>query len=125
MKSFLIALSLFAILVTGTVLNCLYLEKVTDELLDLEKAFPTKTEDGKSSPASAIEHARELWQKALSKIQLGANTKYLNAVTTALDNLTDYYEHGTAADYIAARSQFVESLKSLKRSDSLSLGNII
>ena len=125
MKSFIIALSLLFLMITATVLNCIYLEKITNNLLDLEKQFPEKAEDGKSSPAAAIDRAKELWEEAFPKIQIGANMRYLNAVSTALNHLCDHYENGSVADYIAARTQFIEAIKTLKHSDSLSIGNII
>lgn len=125
MKAFIIALSLLAVLITGTALNCLYVENITDRLLTLEEDFPLKNEDGKSSPAAVITRARELWEESFPYLEFGANMRYLNAITTAFDNLAVYYENGTVADYEAARRQLVEALKTLKHSDSLSFGNII
>lgn len=125
MKSFLASLILLASLLISSILNCAYIDKVTEEMLDLEKSFPTKKEDGESPPARSIIEAKELWEASSARLFCTAKAGYVNTVTAALYNTADYYEHGTYADYITSRTLLVEALEALRASDSLSLKSII
>lgn len=125
MKSFLIALTLLALLLTGTLLNCRYLDQVTGELLALEASFPTKYDNEKSSPDPTIDRARELWKQSQFYLEIGANMRHINAISASLDSVANHYANGSVADYLAARHQLIEALRSLRHADALTLRSII
>ncbi len=125
MKSFVASLIILAVLMICSVLNCIYIDKVTAKLLDLEACFPEKLDDSACSPALAIEQAEELWESAKPRLLCAAKAGYITAVTAALYNTCDYYEHGSSADYIAARRILVEAITALRISDSLNFSSII
>ena len=121
MKAFAASLILLAVLAGCAVINCIYIDRTVDKLTALEKSFPEKNQEGELQLSDELKSAVTTWENAAKCIGCTSNMKYINAVTLALDNLTDFYKHGSPADYIAARHLFIESLKALKNADSLSL----
>ena len=86
MKSFVASLIILAVLMICSVLNCIYIDKVTAKLLELEACFPEKLDDSACSPALAIEQAEELWESAKPRLLCAAKAGYITAVTAALYN---------------------------------------
>ncbi len=125
MKAFAASLIILAVLMICSVLNCIYIEKLTSKLLDLEASFPEKSDDNECPPSQAMEQAEELWEAAKPRLLCAAKAGYITAITAALYNTCDYYEHGSPADYIAARRILVEAVTALRVSDSLKLSSII
>lgn len=125
MRSFFASLVILGMLAFCAVLNCRYIDSTADKLKSLESSFPEKSEEGDIQIDPQIKQANDIWKKASEKIACTSNLKYVNAVTIAIDNLTDFYCHGSPADYIAARHLFLESLKALRYADSLSLISLI
>ena len=124
MKAVLLSLTLFGLLFLLATLNCRYLETVTETLLQKEALFPDKEKE-KNAPAEALVSAGEYWYTASRRLSNTVHTRYLNAVTTAFDNVISYYENGSVSDYLAARRQLTEALRSLQRADALTVASII
>ena len=124
MKSVLLSLALLLALLIGTVANCRYLDTVTGRLLEQEAHFPKKEQE-QNTPAEILVSAGAYWQEASERLANTVHTRYLNAVTAALDNVSSYYENGTVSDYLAARKQLTEALRSLQRADALTIASII
>ena len=124
MKTFIASLSIILVIIAFTVTSGLYVKNVTDKLLDLEAQFPEK-EDGESSPSAAITESEELLSSSYWKLTSLSHTKLANNVKTALSHLTSCYRHGTYADYMSARTSYVEALKSLRQIELPSFKGII
>ena len=125
MKAFLASLAILAVLLACSVLNCMYVEKITDGMLELESSFPEKQADGKSPPAEAIAKAEELWSQSSRRLLHFAKAGYVNSVTNALKNVQSYYSHGSISDYLAARAILKEAIRSLADAEAFSIGSII
>lgn len=125
MKAFAASLIILAVLMVCSVLNCIYIEKLTSKLLDLEASFPEKSDDTECPPSWEIKQAEALWESARPRLLCAAKAGYITSVTSALYNACDYYEHGSPADYIAARRLLVEAITALRVSDSLKFFSII
>lgn len=125
MKAFTASLILLAVLLVCSVLNCFYIDRVTEKMLTLCEQFPEKHFDGEEPLSESIELAVSEWEKARPRLRAASKAGYIYSVTTALYNTRDYYLHGTHCDYIAAKNQLVEALMALRVSDSLSFSSII
>ncbi len=125
MKAFIASLVILALLLVSSVLNCLYIDRLTGKLLALEACFPDKAEEGILPPSAAILEAEALWESSRPRLLAAAKAGYITAVTTALRNTRDFYENGTPADYIAARRMLIEAVTALRVSDSLRFSSII
>ena len=124
MKACIISLSILTALLCLSVINALYIDKVCSDLLSLEKSFPDK-EDGESSPDRSINRAEELWKSSYVIVTLTCHTESPNTVTLALEHLKSCYLHGSRADYLSARSAFINAVRALDQSEKLSFLNII
>ena len=124
MKAFIFSLSIIIAITAFTVASGLYVKSVTDRLLALEKRFPEK-EDGESSPSSVITESEELLNSSYEILTAISHTRLPNNVKTSLEHLISCYRHGTYADYMAARENYVEALRSLRQSEIPSLKGII
>ncbi len=125
MKSFIASLVILGILLLCSVINSIYIDRLSDKMLELEKIFPEKSEDGECPPNEKISEALSLWDESKPRLLAAAKNSYVNAISAALYNAADFYEHGAPADYIAARRLLREAVKALQMSDSLSLLGII
>lgn len=125
MKAFVCTAILFTLLLGGAIVNSLLLDKTTSDLLSLTDEFPVKAEDGSLPPDPTIREVEEIWDRQYRFLALSANQRYLTAVVTALNNVIDYYENGSVSDYLAAKSQLIEALKSLRHSDALRWESVI
>ncbi len=116
---------ILAVLAVCSILNCIYIENVTKELLRLESEFPQKDEDGKREASYAIENAEALWESAKERLLFVAKASYVNAITNALNNTRDFYENGSSSDYLISRSNFTEAVMSMRYCESLSIFSVI
>lgn len=124
MKAVILSLTLLSSLFLLATLNCRYLDTVTETLLQKEALFPDKEQE-KNAPAEALVSAGDYWYEASQRLSNTVHTRYLNAVTTAFDNVISYYENGSVSDYLAARRQLTEALRALQRADALTLASVI
>ena len=125
MKTFAVSLIILVALLISSVINCFYIDKISDKMLDIEKSFPEKIEDGELPPSEKINEAVKLWESSKDRLLASAKASYVNTITNSLNSVRDYYENGSPSDYISARSQLIEAIKNLKTSDSLKLSSII
>ena len=125
MKTFAASLVILAVLLICSVINCVYIDRISNKLLELEKSFPTKDEEGKLPPSDIITEAQNLWESSKDRLSAAAKSNYIYTITASLNSVCDFYENGSPADYISARSQLIEAIKILKASDSLKFSSII
>ncbi len=125
MKAFIASVMIMLSLGICSVINCIYIDKITSELLELESVFPSKSTDGKAPASQTIETAYELWQKSMPRLLCTVKASYINAITLAIENTRDFYLNGSSSDYNSSRSLLVEALKVMQASDSLKLTSII
>ena len=125
MKTFLASLILLCSLLLCSVLNCLFIDRVTSRLLEAERLFPDKAEEGERPLSLVLAEAEEEWERALPRLLCTVKASYISAVTVALHNTVEYYEHGSPADYAVSRTALTDALKALRAADSLSLKSIV
>ena len=125
MKTFIASLIILAILLLCSVINCIYIDRLAVKMLEFEGMFPEKSSDGECPSSEIINECLSLWNESKPRLLAAAKNSYINAISAALNNAADFYEHGASADYIAARHLFGEAVKSLQMSDSLNLLGII
>lgn len=125
MKAFLCSTVIFALLLGGAVFSSLFLQNTTDRLLALVEEFPIKSEDGESDPDPTLSRAEAFWEERRQLLDISANLRYSNNVTVALKSVIDYYENGSVSDYLVAKRQLIEALKTLRRSDTLRWESIV
>lgn len=125
MKAFIASLILLAALLVCSILNCFYIDRVTEKMLILCEQFPEKHSNGEEVLPESMALAVSEWETARARLRAASKAGYIYSVTTALYSTRDQYLHGTHSDYIAARNQLIEALRALRVSDSLSFSSII
>ena len=124
MKAFVAALAVFALLIGGSVIHALCLERISERLFTMEASFPEKKAET-NAPDPAIRQAEAYWNTVRDRLVGTVNMRYLNAVSNALRNVIDYYEEGSVSDYEASRSLLREAVETLRLSDKVGFASVI
>ena len=124
MKTTLLSLILLLAILAFTYLNALKVESIADKLLAMEESFPEKSQE-KNPPHKNLLLAEDFWEREQKVLLLTVHTRYISSISQSLGYILDYYQNGSESDYLAARSQLVLALNSLKTADSLSMLSFI
>ncbi len=124
MKAFMASLVVFAVLIVASLAHVFFVSRVAACLSTFETAFPCKEAD-KNSPDPILQRTEEYWLIMRNRLSYTVNARYLNAISTALCNVIDYYTCGSVSDYEASRSLFREAVANLRLADSISLAGLI
>ena len=124
MRAFIVSFAVFALILTLSVINGIYVTSFCGKLLRLEEAYPDK-EDGESPSCDEIERTEELLDKHYVFLCIIGNGKTANQLLSAFHHMRSTYYHGSRADYLSAKVAFVEAVKTLERSESIGIRGII
>ena len=127
MKTFLTSLLLMVLVVTFAAMNTVIVTRKTDELLAIADRFPTDAEQFeavKESIAADVSAFNELWNSALPFLAYTANYENLNRADEAAILLYASYQNHCAADFVAARYDFIDALRRLRSLQTISFSSI-
>ncbi len=127
MKSFIISLIVFAVVISAVTLNVFYISKITKELIDIVSELPNEAKDGSliydENPQFA--HLVKRWNENEFFISITVGNKEAENVNSILIKMIEYYGAGDTPNYRAARSMLLYSLHLIQTEEQLSIEGIL
>ena len=114
MRSFLLAILLFALMIFGIAANTVYLERLCDELADAIAALP----DMPDQSTAAADRITARWTKARPLVGLSVGDSTLNRIDDLLAALRAHMAAGSLADYTLAREQLRRAIEDLRSTET-------
>ena len=127
MKTFLAALLLMAVIVGFAALNTILVIKKTDELLGIAESFPANDiqfEAKKNDLSEKVTDFATLWSKAIPFLAYTSNYQNLNRADEAVTLLYASFQSDPAADFIAARYDFLDAMRRLRSLEAISFSSV-
>ena len=123
MKALIISIILLTVVITTSVIHCVYLEKITDNILKTIDRLPSDitTEENNFDAIQSIENLIEIWEKNSKILSASVNNKYISTITSSLQSLKQYYISREGPEYLATLAILRSSIINLRNSESLSL----
>ena len=122
MRSFVLSLVLFAVMLAGIAGNALFIHHLCDDLLARIDALPNQAQSGSLAAFDAL-HAH--WERMHNWVSLSVSYVQMNQVRDALTAMTAHYANGTDADYFLAREQLRLAIEEMCRFEMLAWDNLI
>ena len=121
MRSFLLAILLFALMLTGITLNTIFLHRLCTDMLNALAALP-ELSDGQIDAANRIA-AR--WAEARSVVSLSVSDNTVNRIDDGIAALCTQAATGTDADYTLARERLRLLIEELRDYEMPTWENLI
>ena len=122
MKSFCASLILFAILLSGIVLNAIYIKKEADILInDLENLRDYTSPDFNKK----LESIENKWRRFRIFAELSSPNTELEKIELTIKEMKVYAAKKSAADYAAANKRLIFLLSELTRLEKISFSGLI
>jgi len=129
MKTFIGAVLTLTLLTGAVIWNNIYIKKTTTDLLEacekLPEHVPEIPEGDASDFKAAIRETRDVWERSRFLICLSVNHAEADAIDEALGETEVYYLTGDKSGYANACRALKEKIRTLRRSESLSLEGIL
>lgn len=123
MKNLILALSLLFLVIVFIILNTLYLDYKTNELISLAAALPSP--DNLGNGDQAITLLEEKWRDCYDLIALSVDFTYFYIISQQLSELRAFYEQNDESQYAAALYSLRVSFEHLREIEILSFKNIV
>lgn len=118
MKSFITAISVFAVMLAGIIIHMVYADNVTENLL---KAV----EDDRILTVEGVNEAEQYWNKHKIMIHLGINTTFTDRIPTEFTTLRAAIENQDSERAAESAALLHFYLAELDKINKLSLENIL
>ena len=121
MKIFWVAFVLFALLVTGTVFNYQYINRVANEMAAELASLPDVGARGASQRATAL---LLRWESQADVVNLTVSFPIVDRVSEQATALVAAAECGDLYGYRNARALLADAIEDMRRLERFSIGNI-
>lgn len=121
MKTFILSLVLFVMMLTAITINFFYINKVSDKLYVMTSEAPTAGEDGCYTAASQLD---DYWQTNHDIVRLSVSFVELNNVSDAIVSMKSYAKSGDVTEYENARQLLLNAIHEMRRLESFKISNI-
>lgn len=125
MRLFIISLTILAIITAGIVYNTIYMDKLTNEMLEIVSNLPEHSNRDGDISESGIDTLYDLWESHKSIVAINAGSIYINDITAALIDVRNLYLSDHDAHYQAALEHLHQAVYRLHELERFSLDNII
>lgn len=122
MKAFVISLIIFTLMLTGIVINNIYINNVADELTVMVGNIPRADKDGCYSEASRI---NEYWEKHQALIGMSVSFVELNRVSDNITALLVYADEKDVTEFECSKKLLLNSIAEMRRLESLEFDDIM
>ncbi|MBQ8396773.1 MAG: DUF4363 family protein [Clostridia bacterium] len=122
MRSFVLSIILFAVMLAGIIGNAVFVNRLCDDMLADLDTLPAHVESGNTVAVNAM---RIRWERAHCWLSLSVSYVEMNHVRDALAALHAHCENGTAPDYALAREQLQLAIEEVRRFELLAWDNVI
>ena len=117
MKAFVVSLSVIFTIFLSTVINCIYVSHVADELI--EQAVMLKIDDG------SVERFAMLWEEKQFSIRMSSSHDETHKIDETLAVLEAKVKEGDASGFCEERALLVEYLVQIREDETVSFDSII
>ncbi len=121
MKTFIFSLIVFALMLTGIIINYFYINKVSDKLYVMTSEAPAAGDEGCYAALSQID---EYWQKNHDIVRLSVSFIELNSVSDAIVSMKSFAETGEESEYENSRQILLNAIHEMRRLESFKLSSI-
>ena len=123
MRVLIISVIIIAVIVTGTVCNTLYMDNLTNKMIELIVNLPEQSNP--LGDTSALDLLADMWEINSHYVAVIASSVYISDITASLTETREFYlsEHHT--HYRFAREKLYQAVFRLHELERFSLGNII
>ena len=122
MRSFILSIVLFAVMLAGIIGNAVFINRLCDDMLTDLDTLPAQIESGNTAAVNAM---RARWERAHSWLSLSVSYVEMNHVRDTLAALHAHCETGTDSDYALAREQLRLAIEEVRRFELLAWDNVI
>ena len=119
MKTFLLALVLFSLMLAGVTWNALYINKVANELEEQISALPPISSPDCEAAARAI---RDYWDARKDRVALSARFSLSDRISEQAETLLACASCGDLYGFVTARALFLDAIDDLARTETLRAG---
>lgn len=114
MRTFVISISLFLLLLCCIIINSIYLTGLTEKMLVLANGLP-----------ETIYELSDIWEQNRNYVGITVNYSYIYTISTSIISTKRLYEGSCEGEFEAARDILYEAIMRLHELERFSLDNII
>lgn len=118
MKTFIVSIVTFIVLVIGVTLNCIYIENTASSLSDATDSLSKSVED------ADISHLCEIWDTAKPRLSLSIDHKETDAIGDTITQIKVQISLGEQNAYESAVATLKNQLDRLAESEALAFDRI-
>ena len=120
MKTFVVSLILFVLMIFAIVWNFLYINRTADKLLELSEALP-KTSAGALKQAEALS---AFWRERMDVVGFSVGYTVLDRISEQTVSLVAAAKYESDFDYRLAKALLDDAIGDMRRLERFSFGNI-
>lgn len=122
MKSFILSIIIFSILLSGIIVNSIYVSRFSEQLERFSESFP---EDHMPTDRQIIDDLTEFWHKNEFFIMLTNDHAKVHEVYHHIQSMEAALVSGNFTLYIQSRLAIAEAAKGFREFDSFSLTGVL
>lgn len=122
MKSLVVTILLFCLMVGGVVWNYRHINRVSDELQAQISALPDTPDE---ACVAAVEKLRSYWEACVDSVEFSAGFTAVDRIGEQLATLHACAKCGDLYGYRTARALLADAVEDLRRPELLSLGTML
>lgn len=127
MKTFLISVLLFCVVLILVICNALYIRKTTEELLILAESLPADADAFEAQYHAAAEEMDALytlWDKSFMRLAFTTGYDNINRADDAMLSMYVNFENKSGEDFAVSRAIFCDGVRRLQSLESFSFHGI-
>ncbi len=122
MRSFIISICLFAMLITGIILNCYYVNSVHGEMSAIIREIKIEPCDENED---LIKELLNLWESKSSMLSISVGYKELNEISDAIASLNAANLYGDKLQICIALEYLTSAIDEITRLEKLNINNVM
>ena len=122
MKSFLLSMALFALMLFLIAWNFVYVNRTAEALLDMVDALPNDPDETALAPA---EELSDFWHKRTDSIGFSVGYTVLDRISEQAATLVTTAKYHNFFDYQLAKELLRDAVRDMRRLEQFSVGNLL
>lgn len=122
MKSFLLSMALFALMLFLIAWNFVYVNRTAETLLDMIDALPSDPDDSALAPAEALS---DFWHAKTDSIGFSVGYTVLDRISEQAETLVATAKYHDFFDYQLAKELLRDAVRDMRRLEQFSVGNLL
>lgn len=125
MRSFMLSVILFAVMLAGIVGNALYVHHLCDDMLAFVDQLPDQTGGDVSPVLNLLEAMEGRWNKAHCWLSLSVSYREIGQIRSEMTAMRVHFIAADDDNYLCAREQLRLAIENMRRFEQLSLDNVM